>query len=226
MKNLKATQGLALGAALFSTAALADGTAQVEPVELLIDFKIQGAFSGIIDTDNDMIPDSIVYTIAGPGYAPLGIGRSGEIPDPVAGNRIAAFLDGAEVVFPIFDFQNPENIPDIVEFTCLPGSCNIHLLGGSVVTSDAGVPLSGRAPFFWGPVVNSPDFDPLGVFPTRILGCGGLEEVAQTGPYSGMIGSICFNGVLNFDFSNPFSLDGGSKCTITLHTPAEPEPNP
>lgn len=93
---------------------------------------------------------------------------------------------------------------------------------GSVLTSDAGVPLEGRAINMWGPVVNSPDFDPVnGIIPIRILGCGGLKASGLAGRYAGMVGSICFNGQLNFDQNNPMVLTGSSKCTITLHTPMD-----
>jgi hypothetical protein len=40
------------------------------------------------------------------------------------------------------------------------------------------------------------------------------------------VGSICFNGVFNFDVSNPTSLPptitGESNCTIVTHTPVTP----
>jgi hypothetical protein len=72
----------------------------------------------------------------------------------------------------------------------------------------------------WGPVFKSPAFDPTGVAPIRILGCGGLKETSGQGKYAGMVGSICFNGTLNFSAADPLVLTGGSKCTITLHTPA------
>jgi hypothetical protein len=182
---------------------------QAEPIELLIDFQIAGNFSG---TDGQ----TITYTIGGPGYAPWWILSSGEIIDQVLPFRQAAVLSNAQVVFPAFDFNNP---PGVVTFTCNPGSCSLAT-GGSVLQSDAGVPLEGRAPFMWGPVFKSPAFDPVnGVVPMRILGCGGLKETSGHGKYAGMVGSICFNGTLNFSPANPLQLTGASKCTITLHTP-------
>jgi hypothetical protein len=40
---------------------------------------------------------------------------------------------------------------------------------GSVLESSAGVDLEGRAINFWGPVVNSPNFDPVnGIMPIRM----------------------------------------------------------
>jgi hypothetical protein len=93
-----------------------------------------------------------------------------------------------------------------------------------VLESDPDVPLDGRAVNKWGPVINSPDFDPInGIIPIRILGCGGLKETTGEGRLAGMVGSICFNGVLNFNQNDPTLLTGSSKCTITLHTTA-PEP--
>jgi len=80
-----------------------------------------------------------------------------------------------------------------------------------------------RAINFWGPVIKSPDFDPVnGIIPIRILGCGGLKEIAGKGRLAGMVGSICFNGVLNFNQFDQTVLTGASKCTITLHTSANP----
>ena len=126
----------------------------------------------------------------------------------------SATLEGAQITF-----AGAPTDP-IVPFTCLPGSCKITFNDGSVLVSDAGVPLQGRAIKMWGPVVASRDFDPNGVFPTRILGCGGLKEIAGKGKLAGMVGSICFNGVLNFNANNPSVLTGSSDCTITMHTPA------
>jgi hypothetical protein len=189
---------------------------QAEPVELLIDFKITGNFTGADAS-------TVTYTISGPGFAPWYIFRTGEITDHVLPFREAAQLNNAQVVFPKFDFNSP---PGVIEFTCKTGSCTIET-GGSVLQSDAGVPLAGRAPFMWGPVFKSPAFDPVnGVFPIRILGCGGLKETSGQGKYAGMIGSICFNGTLNFSAANPSQLAGGSKCTITLHTPVPGTPIP
>ena len=185
---------------------------QVEPIELLIDFKITGQFTGFTPEGTPL------YTIGGPGFAPGKIFKSGEISDPVKAHRQVTELVGAQITF-----TNDPMAP-VVEFTCLPGSCNMAFEGGSVLTSDAGVPLSGRAINFWGPVINSPDFDPVnGIVPIRILGCGGLKEIEGEGPYAGMVGSICFNGALNFNQNDPSTLTGSSKCTITLHTPAFPD---
>lgn len=207
---------LAMLLALFGQWAVADDDAdkgeektQVEPIELIINFKIAGNFTG--QTENGAI-----YTIGGPGYAPDDIDKNGEISDEIEAKRLVTYLEGAQITFS-GDPQAP-----VVRFSCVSGSCNMNFLEGSVLTSDAGVPLEGRAINMWGPVVRSPDFDPVnGVFPIRILGCGGLKGVGTTGRYAGMVGSICFNGQLNFDTKNPMVLTGSSKCTITLHTPME-----
>jgi len=188
-----------------------DDEGQVEPVELLIDFKITGQFTGFTPQGTPL------YTIGGPGFAPKKIFKSGEISDPVKPKRQVTELLGAQITF------TDAPTDPILNFTCLPGSCNMPFADGSLLTSDAGVPLAGRAANLWGPVVNSPDFDPVnGIAPVRILGCGGLKEIAGKGKYAGMVGSICFNGVLNFNQNDPSVLTGSSKCTITLHTPADP----
>jgi len=53
------------------------------------------------------------------------------------------------------------------------------------------------------------------------MGCGGLTEISGEGEYAGMVGAICFNGVLNFNKNDSGILSGSSKCTIALHTPIE-----
>jgi len=189
----------------------ASAHSQVEPVEYLIDFKISGQFTG-------MTPEGLpIYTINGPGFAPLWIFGSGEIMDATPSWRKTADLSNGQITFS----GGPTD--PVIDFTCLTGSCNITLKDGAVFTSDAGVPLQGRAINMWGPVVNSPDFDPVnGINPIRIMGCGGLKEIAGKGKAAGMVGSICFNGVLNFSQNDPSVLTGSSKCTITVHTPADP----
>jgi hypothetical protein len=184
---------------------------QVEPVEYLIDFKISGQLVG-------MTPEGLPkYVINGPGFAPLWIFGSGEIMDANPDWRKTADLSGGEITF------SGQPTDPVINFTCLPGSCNITMQDGAVFTSDAGVPLQGRAINMWGPVVNSPDYDPANsIMPIRIMGCGGLKEIVGKGKAAGMVGSICFNGALNFNKNDPSTLTGSSKCTITLHTPADP----
>jgi len=203
---LQLTTAAFLFAALGINSAFA-GNYQTEPIELLIDFKISGQVTGGTPTEP-------IFTINGPGFAPWLIFRNGEIVDATLPWRQVTTLEGGQITFT----GGPAD--PVIKFTCLPGSCNMRFHHGSILTSDAGVPLDGRAINMWGPVINSPDFDPVNrVFPIRILGCGGLKEKTGTGEYAGMVGSICFNGVLNFDKLNPQQLTGSSKCTITLHTP-------
>ena len=207
--TLAATLAFAL---LGSTAAVAHDKhpPQTEPVTLLVNFQIAGA----VDPTS-----GAYYTISGPGYAPPAIYPNGEVADATPPGRQIAQLDGAKITF--------SDLPtaDIVHFTCLPGSCSLKFKDGSELQSNAGVDLEGRAINLWGPVVNSPDFDPAnGIYPIRILGCGGLHEVAGKGRLAGMVGSICFNGVLNFNHFDPSTLTGSSKCTIPMHTPMAPPP--
>lgn len=193
-----------------STVALA-AHPQSEPVEYLIDFKITGQFTGVTEAG---LP---IYTINGPGFAPLWVSSTGEVTDYTPNWRKTADLSNGQITF------SGAPTDPIIRFSCLTGSCNLHLKDGAVFTSDAGVPLEGRAINMWGPVVMSPDFDPVaGINPIRIMGCGGLKEIAGQGKAAGMVGSICFNGTLNFNQNDPSQLTGSSKCTITMHTPADP----
>jgi len=216
--NMRRLFAVASASILLSFAAVSSVFAfnkgQTEPVELLIDFAITGQL-----TD----PANGIYTIGGPGHAPWWIFSTGEIIDKRLPWRQVATLSNGQIVF-----QGLPSDP-VLPFTCLQGACTIEM-GGSTFTSDAGVPLSGRAANLWGPVVRSPDFVPPstmdnppidGTLPIRILGCGGLTEISGKGKYAGMVGSICFNGALNFTPADPTTLTGSSKCTITLHTPAQ-----
>ena len=177
-----------------------------EPLELLINFDIVGTPVG---------PG--LFEINGPGYASITT-SDGEILDGKHPGLKVAELSGAQI-----QFQGAFTDP-IVSFTCLPGSCTITLDDGSVLQSDDRVPLDGRfvSAQVWGLVPNS-ELE-AGLFPQRILGCGGLQGVS--GPKQGMVGSICFNGVFNVPSdlgTNPAAvLTGGSKCTIVLHHPVFP----
>lgn len=205
--------GMLLLLAIISMPVIADEKKkQVEPVELLVDFKIKGNFTSFTELG---MP---IYTIGGPGYAPKKIFRNGEISDQIKPKRQVTVLEGAQITFA----GQPTDA--VVRFSCLPGSCRMTFNDGSVLVSDAGVALEGRAINFWGPVIKSPSFDPVNkIIPIRILGCGGLKEIAGKGRLAGMVGSICFNGILNFNQIDQTVLTGSSKCTLSLHTPMNPK---
>ena len=188
---------------------------QTEPVTLLVNFQI--ASSGVSADSTG----TQYYIVGGPGYAPERILRNGVVDNELDPARKIAKLEGAQITF------SGEPTDPVVNFTCLAGSCTMKFKDGSVLVSNAGVPLEGRAINMWGPVVKSPDFDPVnGITPIRILGCGGLKEVAGKGRLANMVGSVCFNGVLNFNQFDPTQLTGSSKCTITMHTPMKPKSIP
>lgn len=185
---------------------------QYEPITLLINFQI--ASSGV-SADATGTP---YYIVGGPGYAPEKIFPNGEISDEIEPERQVATLEGAQITF------EGQPTDAIVNFTCLAGSCTMKLKDGGVLVSNAGVQLEGRAINMWGPVYKSPNFDPVnGIIPIRILGCGGLKEVAGKGRVANMVGSVCFNGVFNYNMYDLTKLTGSSKCTITMHTPINPK---
>ncbi len=199
-----------LAASLMSGTAIAAGKADREqPLEYLVKFDIVGQPS-------QTLPGAFV--INGPGFATVTT-SSGEVLDDMIPGLKVAQLTGATIQFS----GNLQTDP-VIPFTCLAGSCTIEI-GGSTLTSDAGVPLDGRVIPMWGPVINS-NFNPDGSStPIRILGCGGLKDISGTGEFAGMVGSICFNGVFNVpDFQTNFVLTGGSNCTITMHSPVVPIP--
>ncbi len=217
MSNLKKVLigALMLLPLVVSTSVSADdngGQKLVEPVTLIFNFQVSGQLTGTTSAG------SPIYTVGGPGYAPPAIYPDGQVSDDIDPGRKGVELANAQITF------TGQMTDPIVPFTCLPGSCTLTFPDGSVLQSNAGVALEGRAINLWGPVIKSPSYDPTkGIIPIRILGCGGLKEVAGKGRWAGMVGSICFNGTLNFNESNPTSLTGSSKCTITLHTPANPQ---
>ena len=191
---------------------------QVEPVTLLVNFQI--ASSGISADSTG----TRYYIVGGPGYAPERIFRNGEVSDGLEPERKIAKLEGAQITF------SGAPTDAVVNFTCLAGSCKMTFKDGSVLVSNAGVPLEGRAINMWGSVYKAPTYDSVdgmsGILPIRILGCGGLKEIAGKGRLANMVGSVCFNGILNFNTNDPTDLTGSSKCTITMHTPLDPRSIP
>jgi len=203
-----------------------DKIQQVEPIDYLIKFDITGHFSGTTPYN------SPIFTISGPGYATINT-RSGKILDKKVPGLRRASLSNAQITF----IQSQAGDPAYVSrFTCLTanGGCRIELPDGSVLVADPEIGLDGRLlggtdqqgnPSPWGFVAND-KFDPqMGIFPQRILGCGGLRGIA--GPLTGTVGAICFNGTFNvpvgptgIDINRP--LTGGSNCTISMHHPAFP----
>jgi hypothetical protein len=199
---------------------------KIEPIVYLIKFDITGNYSGAPY-------GSPVFTIAGPGYSTVNT-RSGEILDIKLPWRQVASLSNAQITFVLPHEGDPAYVS---RFTCLTanGGCRVELKDGSVLVADPEVSLDGRLvggmdpttgmPSPWGFVAND-KYDPAtGIFPQRILGCGGLRGVE--GPLTGTVGSICFNGTFNvpvtptgIDISRP--LTGGSNCTIALHHPTIP----
>jgi hypothetical protein len=209
-RTLSCTLPAILAASLITTAAYA-----AEPITLLVNFQV--ASSGMTTDSNG----TEYYIVGGPGYAPKHIYPNGEVSNETDPDREIAQLENAQITF------TGAPTDPVVDFTCLPGSCQMTFTDGSVLVSNAGVQLEGRAINMWGPVYKSPDFKPLqGIFPIRILGCGGLKEVAGKGRLANMVGSVCFNGVLNYNMFDLTSLTGASKCTITMHTPLNPSKIP
>jgi len=188
-----------------------DQRQQPEPLTLLINYQI--ASTGVSAT-SDGTP---YYIVGGPGYVPEEIYSNGIVSSETDPERQIVSLEGAHITF------TGAPTDPVVNFTCIPGSCKMIFKDGSVLVSNAGVQLEGRAINMWGPVYKAPSFDPAnGIIPIRILGCGGLKEVAGKGRLAGMVGSVCFNGILNFNMYDQTQLTGGSKCTITMHTPLNP----
>ncbi len=123
---------LSLLTAMLAMSAQADHRKnQVEPVELLVQFQITAMPTGMTPAGEG------IDTIGGPGYAPKRIDESGEISDKIDPERQVAVLEGAQITFggAFSDL--------VVRFGCVAGSCKMTFKDGSVLESDAGVPLKG-----------------------------------------------------------------------------------
>jgi hypothetical protein len=205
---------------------------QIEPIEYLIKFDIVGEHTGFVGDPPNLSP---IFTIGGPGFSTITT-SSGEILDSMVPGLERAVLSNAQITFTAPQAGDPAYVS---RFTCLSDNgngCRIEFTDGSVLEADPEIFLEGRliggidpttgmgSP--WG-FVPSDKFDPLmGVFPQRIMGCGGLRGTA--GPLNGTVGSICFNGTFNVPVTPEGTIDlgrpltGGSNCTITLHHPTYP----
>lgn len=206
------------GIMVCAASALSVSTAHAQttdPVEMLYNFQATGQFQNY-----DAATGKTTYLISAVGHAPIvkenGIVRPRTKDEDADDYKVV--LTNAAITFDPF---NPSSPPPIMKFTC--AGCTLTFPDGSTLTSDPAVPLEGRALFLDGPVAPDPTSPILTV---RMMGCSGLREIAGVGKLAHKVGSICFNGVFNFDLSNPTSLPmtitGSSNCTIVTHTPATP----
>ncbi|MFV2054898.1 MAG: hypothetical protein ACC707_00460 [Thiohalomonadales bacterium] len=189
---------------------LAENTTEKPPldtVDFLIKFVAKGKAVGF-----DPQTGESDYLINATGYLPE-INDGGIVNKKLSNDTPIAQLENAIIRFEYFDFSAP---PPVVKFTCL--GCTIRLPDGTVLESDPEIALNGRALFSYGPVNTGMAYTTI-----RMMGCAGLKETRGQGSYANMVGSICFNGVFNFDLSDPpmslASITGLSNCTISLHTP-------
>ena len=186
-----------------------------DPVEMLYNFQATGQFQSF-----DPSTGKSTYLISAVGRAP-NVRENGIIrvrgKDDVDENDYKVILTNAAITFDAF---NPTNPAPVVNFSCQ--GCKLTYPDGSTFTSDPSVPLQGRAFFLYGPVAPNPASP---IITIRMAGCSGLREIAGVGKLANKVGSICFNGVFNFDMSNPTSLPatitGASNCTIVTHSPVQ-----
>lgn len=182
-----------------------------DPVEMLYNFQATGQFRGI-----DPVTHKSTYVISAVGRAPR-IKENGLIrlrgKEDEDDENFKVLLTDAAITFDAFD-----PTASVVNFSC--EGCKLTYPDGSTFTSDPNVPLQGRAFFLYGPVAPSRTSP---IVTIRMAGCSGLREIAGVGKLANKVGSICFNGVFDFDMSNPNSLPptitGASNCTIVTHTP-------
>ena len=176
-------------------------------VDFLIKFVAKGGSVGF-----DPQTGESDYLINADGYLPE-INDEGIVNKKLSNETPIAHIENAIIRFDYFDFSAP---PATVKFTCL--GCTLRFPDGTVLESDPEIELVGRALFAYGPVNTGKAHTTI-----RMMGCAGLKETSGQGPYANMVGSICFNGVFDFDLSDPpmslASITGLSNCTVSLHTP-------
>jgi hypothetical protein len=209
---VKTINGIAMCAAsVFAISSAQAATS--DPVEMLYNFQATGQFQGF-----DQASGKTTYAISAVGRAPRikenGLIRTrGKDDDDDDGYKVT--LTDAAITFDAF---NPANPAPVVNFSCT--GCKLTYPDGSTLTSDPNVPLEGRALFIYGPVAPNPATP--NILTIRMAGCSGLRETAGVGKLANKVGSICFNGVFNFDATNPYSITGESNCTIVTHSPTAP----
>lgn len=206
---VKAISGIAACAASAFAISSAEAAAS-DPVEMLYSFQATGQYFGADASGK------VTYAISAVGTAPNikanGIIRSSKHDGDDDDYKVV--LTDAKITFDKFDFSNPS---PVVSFSC--EGCKLTYPDGSTLTSDPNVPLQGRALFAYGPVAFNPATPKL--FTIRMAGCSGLHEIAGVGKLANKVGTICFNGVFNFDTNNLSSITGSSNCTIVTHTPLQ-----
>lgn len=218
MKNSKWFKQLIIGflcAGILSAVTAHAASIAADPVGMVYQFVATGEFQSV-----DPATGKITYVINADGQAPR-VQPDGLVQSRVSKNDASKVrLSGAEITF---DPYNPASPPPVINFTC--AGCKLSFPDGSTLISDPGVPLDGRGLFIYGPVAPEPGKT---IMTIRMVGCSGLREISGVGRLANKVGSICFNGVFDFDVSNPnvipLTLTGDSTCTIVMHTPAVPLP--
>jgi hypothetical protein len=161
---------------------------------MIYNFQATGTFDSF-----DPATHQSTYLISAVGRAPS-VRRNGIIRPPGKDDDdddYKVILTNAAITFDGFDPATAK----VVNFSCK--GCKLTYPDGSTLTSDPNVPLEGRALFLYGPVAPDPSSP---VMTIRMAGCSGLHETAGLGKLANKVGTICFNGVFNFDMSNPGSL--------------------
>lgn len=228
--NIKIAVMMCLFLFTVTSVAFADDAAtQNQPYTYIFKFVVSGMNT---TSASDLASGSPpVFLMSGVGYVPI-ITSDGQILDEKVPGLKKATLTNARITFTKSQSTDPTYV---ARFTCqyVNGTgCHITLPDGSELVASNDVVLDGRLVYGMDPAtgqtspwgfVPSPAFDPAnGIFPQRILGCGGLKGVS--GPLAGTVGSICFNGTFDVPMANgqldlSKSLVGSSNCTITLHHP-------
>lgn len=179
---------------------------------------VDGYVGGFVDSNGNVNGDitnpdnqTILYPIAGPVYATITNGISGETLGAIRQRGTVSAT--AEFSISFLGLMGDWSVlPATMPWT-MQDDFRINLAGSVFRLEET---LTGRAFPHLGPVE-----DPAvtGTLALRMAGCAGLREISGAGEYAGKIGTLCLNGTFTFD--QDFNGKGASNCTIVLQDPLQ-----
>ena len=177
---------------------------------------VDGYVGGFVDSNGNVNGDitnpdnqTILYPIAGPVYATITNGISGETIGAIRQRGTVSATAEFSISF-LGLIGDWSQLPATMPWT-MKDDFRLNV-GGSVFRLEE--ELTGRAFPQLGPVE-----DPAvtGTLALRMAGCAGLREISGAGDYAGKVGTLCLNGTFTFD--EAFNGKGASNCTIAVHDP-------
>lgn len=212
-----------LSIGLLTSTAHAENSALINPNPdgLIIEntlSDVDGYVGGFVDSNGNVNGDisnpdnqTILYPIAGPVYATITNGKTGETVGAI--RQRGSVSATAEFSISFLGLMGDWTaLPSTMPWT-MRDDFRINIAGSTFRLEEE---LTGRAFPHLGPVV---DPSITGTLALRMAGCAGLREISGEGDYAGKVGTLCLNGTFTFD--QAFNGKGASNCTIALHDPLQ-----